>query len=147
MHDDHDTPSTAMIPLIEQVEVHGLRIWDPCAGRGQMATMLEAQGASVLKSDITLGIEYDVRTAPIPSDIDMVITNPPFSIKRAIVERFIREGLAFALLLPLSTMCDKWYRSVADQISVVPIYGRITFIGHDHSCPFYCAWFISKYPS
>jgi hypothetical protein len=70
-------------------------IWEPAAGRGDMAAPLQAAGHRVIQTDITsygtrldaVGDFFDFEEAP--EGAACIVTNPPFYI----ADRFVRHGL------------------------------------------------------
>lgn len=78
------------------------RIWEPCAGRGAIARILEKTGYDVAKTDlvawpgtdsgIETPIDFLLERSP-PKDVTTIITNPPFKL----ADQFIRHGLSLNL--------------------------------------------------
>lgn len=110
--DVYPTPvdgTESIIPLIQEMskafeEIHGRpirRIWEPACGDGRLARVLEWHGYEVISTDIREysgygqgGIDFLNHDPLIDfgwdiGEIDMVITNPPFSLS---VE-FVRKAL------------------------------------------------------
>jgi hypothetical protein len=102
--------------LLDHVDLGGLTVWEPAAGEGDMAKVLEASSAArVYCSDVTdrgypLDAIHDF-TAPIsPAPelrFDAIVTNPPGGPRYTTAEAFIESGLRhiargglLALLLP-----------------------------------------------
>jgi len=140
--DDFYTPESAMVPAFLAWLSHYNRIWEPCSGQGHLVKMLRDRGHRVYEADIQNGLEYDVRFTYVPRDVDAIVTNPPFSLRKEIVERFVtHHRKPFALLLPIQTLCQRWYEQYKDDFVVIPITGRLTFVGQPFAAPFYCAWF------
>lgn len=83
--------------LLDAVKFRGL-IWEPAAGRGDMADVLVANGYKVMVSDI-VGADQgcmnaaraDFLTHPSLGDATFsVVTNPPYTL----AEKFVRKALA-----------------------------------------------------
>jgi len=94
--DLYETPEEATTALV-QVEHLPEQIWEPAAGRGAIARVLQRHGHKVIAQDLNAwpgadaGIDTPVdflmeRTAPPGATI---VTNPPFGL----ADRFIRHGL------------------------------------------------------
>jgi hypothetical protein len=107
--DAYPTPGWVVDALVEHVDIHGLRIWEPACGDGQMVRALEAHGASVHGTDIagdSVDGIFDFCSRGLPcglSHYSGIITNPPWSLADAFVElglERIRTGGFMALLLP-----------------------------------------------
>jgi hypothetical protein len=91
----YETPACATEALL-RVERLDHWVWEPCAGRGAIATVLRDHGYAVVASDL---IRYDgfdlhftadfLAQTKAPTDCMSVVTNPPF--------RLINEFIAHAL--------------------------------------------------
>jgi hypothetical protein len=74
-------------------------------------------------------------TTPIPPEVAVVITNPPFSLKYEFVSKLVawmRENTthSFVLLLPLESMTTHAFQAAADGEKfdlIIPV-GRCTFL-------------------
>lgn len=148
-HPDHfQTPGSALDCLLPHLErfrsnVYRREIWEPACGKGSLVRALQQQGLAVVSTDINLGQDF-LQTTPRPS-IAAIVTNPPYSIKNAWIERCYDLGLPFALLLPLSALeTRRRQKQWAKGLELVFPAGRISFeTPHDRgsSSWFYTAWF------
>jgi hypothetical protein len=77
------------------------RIWEPACGEGQIVDFLKGEGYDVVGTDILSGFDFLSTLAEQP-DYDIIITNPPFSIKDQWIERCYATGKPFALLMPIT---------------------------------------------
>ena len=64
--------------------------------------MLSSKGYNVIGSDITRG--FDFLKNNMEQHFDMIITNPPYSLKDKFIEKCYEYGKPFALLLPLTAL-------------------------------------------
>ena len=86
--------------LGEHLPLKGLSVWEPAAGTGKLAGLLEAAGATVWSSDIEPagtqrsrleGVDFlDATWCP---EVDMICTNPPFGGQGRLAVGFIEAGL------------------------------------------------------
>lgn len=74
----------------------GTRIWEPASGDGDMADEIRRQGYDVTATDISGGKDFLTCNPP---SVDMIITNPPFSLAEEFIRRAAEIGLPFAFLL------------------------------------------------
>lgn len=51
-----------------------------------------------------------------PEGVQCIVSNPPFSVKRAVVDRCVGLGIPFALLLPCPFVCDGYPLQFANQL-------------------------------
>ncbi len=106
--DDFPTPPWATRALIEQVlkkavgltDLHQMSVWEPACNRGYMAKPMSEYFKTVYATDVVnygwsgQQQEWDYISTMMPNcigtnDVDMVITNPPFSK----AEKFIKRSM------------------------------------------------------
>lgn len=122
------------------------RIWEPAAGKGYLAMSLKFEGHDVTLTDIDRGFDFlDTE----PRDCDAIVTNPPYSIKDAWLERCYEIGKPFALLLPYTALegqrRQNLYRRHGIDLLMLP--RRVTFTtpsGKKGGAWFPVAWFTYK---
>ena len=94
--DEQYTPQYAVLPILKYLP-KGRIIWCPFdTEHSEFVIALEENGFEVIHSHIKTGqdfFEYE------PAKWDIIVSNPPFSIKQRIVERCLSFGKPFALLL------------------------------------------------
>jgi hypothetical protein len=98
--------------LLAYVDLAGRAVWEPAAGKGDMAEVLKAAGAHVFCSDICehgypLNTVGDFTLIEVGRRFDAIVTNPPGGPRNGLAERFVETGLQhiaygglLALLLP-----------------------------------------------
>ena len=98
--DEFFTPEYALKPLLPFLKKEWT-IWECAWGKGALATHLKKRGFDVIKkgddfiNDIYMGgVE----------DVDIIITNPPYSKKDEFLKRAYELGKPFAFLMPLTTL-------------------------------------------
>jgi hypothetical protein len=95
--DDHDfyvEPAWCSERLFAVEPFVGL-IWDPAAGSGTIPRAARAAGLSNFASDIAnhgCGPRQDFLIASAPAEAFDVVTNPPFRLARAFIERAVALG-------------------------------------------------------
>jgi hypothetical protein len=100
--DFYQTPIRALVPLIPYLP-EGCCFAEPCAGRGRLAYLLVELGHQCVYvgdlqfsgDDALAKLDY----APWCKDY-LIVTNPPFSKKVAMLRHFLRTGRVVWLLLP-----------------------------------------------
>ena len=103
------TPAYALDPLLPYLKP-GCVIWEPAAGEGNIVRTLQAHGFQVVASDLlTDHIGEGVQGGKNffhwqPTHFDVIVTNPPYSVKFDWYERVYSLGKPFALLLPVETL-------------------------------------------
>src|SRR5262245_46047425 len=92
--DFYSEPSCVSERLLAVEPFVGL-VWDPASGLGTILKSARAAGLSNFASDIAehgQGPTQDFLTAPAQTDVFSVVTNPPFKLARAFVERALKMG-------------------------------------------------------
>lgn len=98
--DQCETPKYALDPLVQYISKRNA-IWEPFAGTGRMVRHLESFHYRVLGSTI----ENDENFFDVTCEgYDVIITNPPYSIKYKVLQRCYALGKPFALLVPVETI-------------------------------------------
>jgi hypothetical protein len=95
------TPWHGAAPLFPYLPPHA-RIWECCAGDGWLAQWLREAGHTVLENDYKTGHDSLV-WAPHPDEYDIVVTNPPWSLKYKFIKRLYGLNKPWALLVPYAT--------------------------------------------
>ena len=101
--DDFQTPEWVARPLYEFIPKDWV-VWEPACGNGNLVRAFESEGYKVTATDILQGVdflEYDEEF------YDVIVTNPPYSLKDEFIERCYELGKPFALLLPLTALEGK----------------------------------------
>jgi hypothetical protein len=84
-NDFYPTPSWVTELLTNTVRLRGT-VWEPCAGKGALATVLAEAGYRVLASDLVaygdcvfpVAAGVDALQAPLPAGVRAIVTNPPY---------------------------------------------------------------------
>lgn len=139
--DDFQTPPEALEFLYPYLPSHW-KIWEPAAGQGLLVAGLREHGYEVEGSDITTGDDFLVSER----NCNMIVTNPPFSLKLEFLERCYALGKPFALLLPLTALeTEKRQRLFREHgIEIILLPRRINFVTpnkRESSSWFATAWF------
>lgn len=134
--DLYETPAHVYLYLKDLIPKNKI-VWDPFPGSGRSRTIMKAMGLKVYEDDL----KQDFFTMKPPDGV-IIVTNPPFSIKRLVIRQIQKLGLSWFLLLPQAAL-NTALKDCA--CGMVPIRKQIKFINGDEMCarPFsvYCAWF------
>ena len=141
-NDEFFTPEYAVYPLLKYIPGDVKTIWCPCDTEdSKIVQVLQNSGYKVYCSHIDYGhdfLKYDL----LHSEYDMIITNPPFSIKNKIIKRCYDLRKPFALLLPLTGLEGQARCEMYDKkgIGVVILDKRVEF--GSGNVWFNTSWFI-----
>lgn len=103
-------------------------IWEPAAGEGDMAGVLQTYFETVYATDIMDGTDF------LKSSIDAadwIITNPPFSLAEAFIRRAAKLGKPFAFLVKSQFWHAKRRLSLFDEYPpsyILPLTWRPDFL-------------------
>ena len=143
--DDYQTPPSALSILFPYLD-QNWTIWEPASGEGYLRRALEEKGFRVVASDISEGHDFLKFQ---PEEFDVIITNPPYSLKDEFLERAYSLGKPFAFLLPLTTLEGKRRQALfaSHGVSLLIPDRRVNFMtpdGRDSGSWFLTAWFTWK---
>tara|TARA_R110002020_G_scaffold75872_2_gene192808 strand:+ start:9934 stop:10434 length:501 start_codon:yes stop_codon:yes gene_type:complete len=93
-------------------------IWEPFYGDGTSGDYLKSKGYDIIHENEDF-FEHNKG--------EMVLSNPPFSTKKQIIERLIQLDKPFILLLPVSTICYNYAKIMKDKIQIIVPKRRIKF--------------------
>jgi hypothetical protein len=82
--DCYETPewvTEALLPYLPQM----LKVWEPAAGSGKMARVLERRYRSVYQTDIERGVDF-LTSKTGPGFVEAIITNPPYDQAAKFIE-------------------------------------------------------------
>ena len=129
--DEYDTPLPALTALlrVENLGPAGTRIWEPCAGRGNLVLPLREAGFEVIAADISdrgcpdCAIADVFESMRLPDGCDVGVTNPPYYC----VERFVRHMLALRprlliLLLRLAFMEARRRADILENVGLARVH-------------------------
>ena len=128
----------------------GRNILDPCCGKNMMANELINHGHNMISRDLfTLEEHHDFLVDPLPPDIGFIVAHPPFTMKRAFLERCYELGKPFALLLPLLSLGTEAIGELLHRNGCeVRIIVGVQHFYHENELKNggYCAWIIGNLP-
>lgn len=137
--DEFQTPALALEPLL--VHIPSGIVWEPACGKGNLVRLLESRGREVVATDK----DHDFLSGAVPG-FDVIVTNPPFTLKDAFLERCYDLGKPFALLMPITALegmkRQALYRK--NGLELVLMNRRVNFetpSGNGSSAWFATAWF------
>jgi len=153
---DFQTPAYAIKPLLPYIPKDWV-VWECASGKGNLVKEFIRQGYITLYSDIAISpelnfMEYEPVTyceavdTILPIHYDVIVTNPPYSLKQQFLERAYSLHKPFAFLLPLTTFETKKRQELFKKYGLEVIFfdKRINFetpSGKGSSSWFATAWF------
>jgi len=121
-HDSYMTPESAW-KAIEHIIPKNKKIWESFYGDGESGRILTKMGFDVIHKDVDF-FENDLG--------EVLISNPPFSIKKEVLIRLKELGKPFIMIMPSSTINTQYMRKLfadnKDPIQIIIPRKRIQFI-------------------
>jgi hypothetical protein len=102
--DEYETPAVAWALILQYLD-KSYKIWDPFYASGRAADFITSHGFHVEHHNKDF-FEWQ------PKEWDMVISNPPYSKKKQVLQRLVELGKPFALLIPITTIATKYFISM-----------------------------------
>lgn len=106
-----------LIPFIPKDK----KIWSPFYCDGSQKEIFKKNGIDIIHEDKDF-FEYE------PEEWDIIIDNPPFSIKKEVLKRVKSFGKPFILICPSMMISYKYFQEdFKDKIQIIIPQKRITF--------------------
>jgi len=144
--DDFQTPPEALNPLLPYLPEGGF-IWEPACGKGNLVRALSRRGYRVIGTDILYGERFDFLTWTPRwiDDVDVILTNPPYSLKDKFIERCYELGRPWAMLITISALGGQRRQNLYRQygLQMIMLGRRVNFeyAANKKACWFESAWF------
>ena len=155
--DLYETPVHYVEPLLALIgSLHGLRVYEPCVGRGHISRHLTAARelrTNDLDHTCVATTHLDARDPDawqwVPEPLDWTITNPPFSDALPILQHAIQmsRNVAFlarlSFLEPTRTRARFWTLFPPTDVIVLPRYSfRLDDQGRRQTDTVTCCWLL-----
>lgn len=141
INDELYTPEEAVLPILKYLPKN--KIYWECTdfGGSNITKILQQNGYRVVSSHLKDGINFLTYT---PSfEYDIIITNPPYSLKNEFLERAYSLNKPFAFLLPITTLEGVKRGAMFDKygVQLVVLNKRINFMKEKKNVWFNTSWF------
>jgi hypothetical protein len=141
-HDDYMTPKCAWENIKEYIPKDKV-IWEPFYGDGTSGNHLEELGLEVIHKEIDF-FENDLG--------DIVVSNPPFSKSKEVINRLKQLDKPFILIMPSSKLNTSYirenFKDTDKPLQIIIPRKRIQFIKNgnelQNKCNFDCFYYCYK---
>ena len=138
-YDELYTPEYAIFPLLKYLPKN-IKIWE-CTdyGESNITKVLKNNGYEVIS---THKKDFDFLNDETYFEFDMIITNPPYSLKDEFLKKCYEYNKPFALLLPLTSLegINRGKMFNDKGIELIVLDKRVDFNGKG-SCWYNTSWF------
>ena len=117
IHNDYMTPKYAWENIKEYIPKDKI-IWEAFYGDGKSGEYLTELGFQVIHKDIDF-FENDLG--------DIIVSNPPFSDAKKVLQRLKVIDKPFILILPVSKITTQYFKEWKDKIQIIIPSNRIHF--------------------
>jgi len=137
--DIYETPEYVIADILTFLDKNKVEIYEPFKGSGSSTKIMRKLGFTVHNGDHK---DFFKQTFPKPRDKKkkiILLTNPPFSIKKEILQKLQHDNVGqWILLLPASVLYTMYFRDLFKNKTVKLIIPRkrITFIDPKTKKPF-----------
>ena len=126
--DEWFTPIEAVIPILEYLE-EGKIIWCPFDTKeSNFVKILEEKGFSVIATHLESGRDFFKFEPP---HYDLIISNPPYSLRNDILTRLFKIGKPFAMLMNTNGLFDskiRWDLFKNNNFTLIYLKGRVNYM-------------------
>lgn len=139
--DIFQTPPEAILPILKYIPNNVKTIWECCdPGWSIITYILKQVGYNVISTDKETGFDF-LKDKP-NFEFDMILTNPPFSLKTKFIKKCYEYKKPFALLVPMTTLEGKerfeMYKKYG--INIVVLDQRVNYVRNRRGSWFASIW-------
>lgn len=148
-NDLYETPGTSLDKILCCLDPRVHYIWEPFVGTGHSTRYMREKGFQVTSgSHPDFFQQHTIPTAP-EGMVVVLVSNPPFSLKKEIMKRVEELGLErLALLIPAAALFTNYFQEFKryKDVQMVVHTRRCSFLDPDSGkpnppAPFEVAWF------
>lgn len=139
-NDEYFTPEIAVIPILKYLDLN--KIYWECTdfGDSNITKVLKKNGFKVVHTNKD---EIDFLNDKPNFTFDVIITNPPYSLKDEFLTKCYKYNKPFALLLPITALGginrNQLYKKYG--LELIVFNKRINFINGKNNVSFNSSWF------
>ena len=143
-YDFYPTPYKTLDVLLKEIDFDKINTFlEPCSGDKRILNRIQQLKTDMVCFDTEIQDGTDYLTTPF-SDIDCIITNPPFSLAKSFLTKSLKEAKVVIYLLRLNYLGSqkrKVFWELNPPTNLYVLSERPSFTGHGTDATEY-AWFI-----
>lgn len=137
-YDELYTPKEAILPILRYLDKNKI-YWECCGNKSKITEILKENGFNIIETS------FDFLNKKPDFYFDIIITNPPYSLKDDFIKKCYEYNKPFLLLLPITALegirRGKMFKEKG--ISLIVLNKRIDFTGKKSNW-FNTSWFNYK---
>jgi len=146
------TPREAILPIRQYIPSGVKTILEPTHGKGAISSILEEWGYKIIKRDLYPKTDDTEKADFLKDDIpecDMIIFNPPFSLKTEFLKRVCESGKPFMFICPITIMeTNKRYNLFKEYgLSIVNLPNRTNYIAKEGKKVWFHSIWVMRHPN
>jgi len=121
--DDYETPKYIWEMILKFIS-REKTLYDPFYCRGHTKSVMEELGYDCIHEDEDFFTSHDKH------EYDILLSNPPFSIKKKVFDKLKKIDKPFILIVPVSTITTKYFKDnfKNDDITIIIPEKRLQFM-------------------
>ena len=135
--DDYNTPQNAWEDILPYVP-KGSKLWLPFYNDGSAKALLLELGCQNVFHENVDFFNYE------PESWDVLVDNPPFSVKRALLKRCLAFKKPVALLMPLDTLERNYFATMVRDQDFTLLIPKVRYKYVKYP-PFRSCWFLFNF--
>lgn len=139
-NDELYTPEYAVYPLLKYIP-NNFIIWE-CTdyGKSNITKVFKDNGYKVISTHKS---NFDFLNDNADFNFDIIITNPPYTLKDEFIKKCYEYNKPFCLLLPITALEGKKRNEVFSKygIQLIVFDKRINYMNNKKACWFNTSWF------
>ena len=121
LNDQYETPPATLDMILDKLDPGRHHIWEPFPGAGHSTRYMKSRGFCVTNGDQQDFFQQSIPEKDPKKEL-VLVSNPPFSVKRRILLRLTEIGFhEIALLLPAPLLFTKYFQEYCShhQVQVI----------------------------
>lgn len=129
VNDLWETPGDTLDMVLRRLDPRVHLLWEPFVGSGASTAHMRKRGFEVANGAPADFFDQTAAPPAPPGKTTVLVSNPPFSQKKQILQHLMRMDTPFALLMPAGTLFTQYFRTCCEA-------RKVQIIVHTKRCRF-----------